>query len=336
MNFAERLEALARLGEHLAQLPQAELEPLASQAYLHNHWFTRPNVELALAGVAHLLARAPLQAWASEYAPLASGRPARRVGLVLAGNLPLVGAHDLICGWLSGHHLLVKPSSQDPVLPRQLYQWLLAIEPRFAGQLTWVERLEKPEAVIATGGDNTARYFDYYFGKYPHIIRRNRTSVAVLNGHETPAQLAALGQDVLQYFGLGCRSVAKLYVPEGYDFAPFYEALAPLEESVAQHSKYVNNYDYNKSIYLVNRAEHLDNGFLLLKPDAQLVSPVAVLYYQTYRQPAEWQAALAELASKIQCKVGAAPGLVPFGQAQCPGIGDYADGADTMQFLLAL
>jgi Acyl-CoA reductase (LuxC) len=336
MTFAERLEALARLGEHLSQLAETEIAPLAAQAYLHNHWFTRPNVELALAGVARLLARGPLQAWASQYRHLPQEPPARRVGLVLAGNLPLVGAHDLICGWLSGHPLLVKPSSQDPVLPRQLYQWLLGIEPRFAGRLTWVERLERPEAVVATGSDNTARYFDYYFGKYPHVIRRNRTSVAVLDGHETPAQLAALGQDVLQYFGLGCRNVAKLFVPEGYDFAPFYQALAPLAAWVAQHPKYVNNYDYNKSIYLVNRAEHLDNGFLLLKPDPQLVSPVAVLYYQTYGQPAEWQAALAELAPKIQCKVGSAPGFVPFGQAQSPGIGDYADGVDTLQFLLAL
>jgi hypothetical protein len=332
-----RLDALGALGEKINALPAEAVEDLAHRAQAQNPWFTPDNVQLALAGVAHLLAPGPLAEWAGRY-QFPNG-PAKTVGLVMAGNLPLVGAHDLICGFMSGHRLQLKLSSQDTYLMRQLLGWLGELAPGWAAQVEVVERLERPEAVIATGSDNSGRYFEYYFAKYPHIIRKNRTSVAVLHGQETPEQLRALGEDVFQYFGLGCRSVSKLLVPLGYDFGRFYDAIADRAQAVGSHYKYHNNHDYNLSIYLVNGTPHLDNGTLILKEDLALVSPISVLYYEFYAGESDLTQQLASHAEKIQCIV-ADPARFPqwtgFGQAQRPGIGDYADGVDTLQFLLSL
>jgi hypothetical protein len=337
MNLSTRLAALGALGDQLNHLSASELEELTHRAQAENPWFTPDNVQLALAGVAHLLAPVPLAQWAARYHFRAG--PPKTVGLVMAGNLPLVGAHDLICGFLSGHHLQLKLSRQDTYLMRQLIGWLGELAPGWLAQVQVVERLERPEAVIATGSDNSSRYFEYYFAKYPHIIRKNRTSVGVLHGHETPDQLRALGQDVLQYFGLGCRSVSKLLVPQGYDLGQFYDAIADRAQAVGSHYKYHNNHDYNLSIYLVNGTPHLDNGTLILKEDPALVSPISVLYYEYYAGEADLAQKLAAHAEKIQCIV-ADPARFPlwtsFGEAQRPGIGDYADGVDTLQFLLSL
>jgi hypothetical protein len=180
--------------------------------------------------------------------------------------------------------------------------------------------------VIATGSDNTARYFEYYFRTKPHIIRKNRSSIAVLTGNETDDQLIALGKDVFSYFGLGCRNVSKLVVPEGYDFTrPL--RLWEVYHDVSNHHKYVNNYDYNKSILLINGTHHFDNGFALLTPNEALVSPISVLYYATS----------ADLASdKIQCIVGSGANYIPFGTTQEPTLTDYADNVDTLKFLTGL
>ena len=336
MNHSERLAAFVALGQRLATLSPAELTPLAARARNQNAWFDEPSVTAAVAGIAHLLAEEPLRHWAARYPP--EPTTAHRVGVVMAGNIPLVGFHDLLCVLLSGHTLLAKLSADDTVLMSWLLGELQAIEPRFADFVQVLPRLNAAEAFIATGSDNTARYFEYYFGKKPHLIRRNRTSLAVLTGQETSAELARLGPDIFQYYGLGCRNVSKLFVPAGYDFVPLLDSLQTCE-GVLNHHKYNNNYDYNKSILLVNRVPHLDTGFLLLTPDPKLVSPISVLYYAEYAHEIDLVDQLTDIAAQTQCVVSAGgrfAGSLPFGQAQAPGVADYADGVDTMEFLAQL
>jgi hypothetical protein len=243
----------------------------------------------------------------------------------MAGNIPLVGFHDLLCVLISGHRLSAKLSSQDSVLMRYVVEKLVAIEPRFKDYISFVERMNDADAVIATGSDNTARYFEYYFRNIPHIIRKNRSSCAILRGTETNEQLIALGKDVFSYFGLGCRNVSKLFVPKDYDFKRLLDLWQPYHD-VFNHHKYVNNYDYNKSILLVNRTPHLDNGFVLITENKALVSPISVVYYEVGEPDPS--------SDKIQCVVSAEH--VPFGKTQEPELTDYADRVDTLKFLTAL
>ena len=335
MNHSERLAAFVALGQRLAHLPADELANQAARARNQNGWFDLPNVRAAVAGIGQLLAEAPLRQWAARY-PSEPGT-VRQIGVVMAGNIPLVGFHDLLCVLLSGHILLAKLSADDTALMTWLMEELLTLEPRFADSIKVVPRLNAADAFIATGSDNTARYFEYYFGKRPHLIRRNRTSVAVLTGHETSSELALLAPDIFQYYGLGCRNVSKLYVPEGYNFIPLLDALQ-IGEGVLNHHKYQNNYDYNKSILLVNAVHHYDTGFLLLTRSSALVSPISVLHYTEYGSEVALADQLTDAAAQTQCVVSAAgrfAGSVPFGQAQAPGVADFADGVDTMEFLAA-
>ncbi|WP_375418030.1 acyl-CoA reductase [uncultured Hymenobacter sp.] len=336
MLHPDRLAAFIALGQRLRTLTPAAISELAARTSNQNAWFDEPNVTTALRGVAHLLDAESLTRWAAHY-PAEPDTP-RRVGVVMAGNIPMVGFHDLLCVLLSGHILLAKLSASDTFLMRWVANELLQIEPRFKERLNFVERLNDADATIATGSDNTARYFEYYFGKKPHIIRRNRTSLGILSGQESPDELAALGPDIFQYYGLGCRNVSKLYVPEGYDFTPVLDALQPWAH-VLTHFKYQNNYDYNKSILLVNRVPHLDTGFLLLTPSAALVSPISVLHYAHYQHEINLADQLTDVAAQTQCLVSAGgrwAGSFPFGKAQEPGVADYADSIDTMQFLAGL
>ncbi|RYU79039.1 acyl-CoA reductase [Hymenobacter persicinus] len=333
MNHSDRLAAFIALGHRLQNLSAAEITELAARARNQNNWFDEPNVQAALLGVAALLEEHTLRQWASRYP--AEPAESRRVGVVMAGNIPLVGFHDLLCVLVSGHQLLAKPSSEDRLLMRWVADELIKLEPRFAERIAFVERLNEADAFIATGSNNTARYFEYYFSKKPHLIRRNRTSLAILNGQESAAALAALGRDIFQYYGLGCRNVSKLYVPEGYRFDALLDALEPWH-TVLHHNRYQNNYDYNKSILLVNSVPHFDNGFLLLTPGAALVSPISVLHYGTYQSEVDLVDQLTDVAEQIQCIVSDAhqyPGSFAFGQAQSPTVSDYADGIDTMAFL---
>ncbi|GAB2782743.1 hypothetical protein HNQ93_002213 [Hymenobacter luteus] len=340
MTHADRLAAFVALGQHLSELSPPshadELASLAARARNQNPWFDLPNVTSAIRGIAHLLAEEPLRQWAGRY-PQEPAQP-RKIGVVMAGNIPLVGFHDALCVLLSGHILLAKLSSDDTVLMTWVLDELTRLEPRFAEQIQLVPRLNAADAFIATGSDNTARYFEYYFGKKPNIIRRNRTSLAVLTGRETNHDLGLLGEDIFRYYGLGCRNVSKLYVPEGYDFTPLLDSLQPWHR-VLEHNRYQNNYDYNKSILLVNRVPHLDSGFLLLTQSTQLVSPISVLHYETYSNEVDLVVRLADVAAQTQCLVSAGglfAGSFPFGRAQQPGVADYADGVDTMAFLAEL
>ena len=335
MNHSERLTAFVALGHRLAHLPADELVIQAARARNQNAWFDLPNVRAAVVGIAHLLAEKTLRQWAARYP--SEPRTVRQIGVVMAGNIPLVGFHDLLRILLSGHVVLAKLSADDTALMTWIMDELLTIEPRFADSIRVVPRLNAADAFIATGSDNTARYFDYYFGKRPHLIRRNRTSVAVLTGRETSSELALLAPDIFQYYGLGCRNVSKLYVPEGYNFIPLLDALQ-IGEGVLNHHKYQNNYDYNKSILLVNAVHHYDTGFLLLTRSSALVSPISVLHYAEYSSEVELVDQLTDVAAQTQCVVSAAgqfAGSVPFGRAQEPGVADFADGVDTMEFLAA-
>ena len=339
MTPAHRLSAFERLGAHLTTwlaTEPAAVTALTARARAANAWFDEPNVRAALAGIAAMLRPEALRPWLAAYPPatLAPARP-RRVGVVMAGNIPLVGFHDMLCVLVSGHTLLARPATADTVLPRWFADQLLALEPAFAPQIEFVELVKDADIVLATGSDNTARYFDYYFANRPHLIRRNRVSRAVLTGYESADELAALGTDIFQYYGLGCRNVANLLVPPDYDFRPLLDALAPWQ-TVLLHAKYHNNYDYQRSLLLLNLVPHLDTGFLLVREEAQPVSPISVLHYQTYDGKAELDAHLAALADKTQVIVSAGGWLadsVPFGQAQHPTVSDYADGADTLLLL---
>jgi hypothetical protein len=260
------------------------------------------------------------------------------VGVIMAGNIPMVGFHDFLSVLISGHILYAKLSSDDTFLIKMLAERLLKLETRFEKNILFMDLLKEADAVIATGSDNTARYFEYYFSKKPHIIRKNRTSLGILTGNETTADFLALGEDIFRYYGLGCRNVSKLMVPDNYSFDEFFKAIESYSYML-DHHKYQNNYDYNKSILLVNQSTHLDNGFLLLSESEQLVSPISVLYYQTYTNAPDLKNKLATIRDKIQVVVSSAgwyPDSIAFGQAQCPAVWDYADGVDTMAFLQSL
>ncbi|WP_311136518.1 acyl-CoA reductase [Hymenobacter cellulosilyticus] len=314
MNHSDRVAAFVALGQRLQHLSSDELADLTRRARNSNTWFDEPNVTAAVQGVAELLTEDTLRTWAARYP--AEPEQARRVGVVMAGNIPLVGFHDLLCVLISGHHLLAKPSADDKVLMAWVAQELTTIEPRFTERIAFVDRLNDADAFIATGSNNTARYFEYYFSKKPNLIRRNRTSLAILTGEESAETLAALGRDIFQYYGLGCRNVSKLYVPENYSFTPLLDALQPWER-VLTHNRYQNNYDYNKSILLVNNVPHFDNGFLLLNEAAPLVSPISVLHYGRYASEVDLVDQLTDAAEQIQCIVsdgGAMPAALPSGR----------------------
>jgi len=334
----QRINAFIKLGNFLAATENTEyLQDLATAAYRKNNWFTPENVLESLHAISQkFLSEENLVNWANQY-PETTSR--LKVGVIMAGNIPAVGFHDALSVLISGHILWAKPSSDDPVIIQSLLQKLIEIEPGMAEQILFVDRLNDSDAYIATGSDNTARYFHYYFSKKPNIIRKNRTSLAVLTGSESDEELYALGKDILQYYGLGCRNVSKLMVPQGYDFTKFFIAIQSLDTLYLNHHKYFNNYEYNKSILLVNRVLHYDNGFLMLTESPAPVSPISVVHYEMYENIEQVKEYLLENSEKIQCVVSSADaltGTVPFGKTQEPALSDFADNVDTMAFLTAL
>ena len=335
MKLEERLNTFIKLNQVLIELSAIERAEIIKQAANNNRWFNTSSVEQALSGLIHLTDPVKMKTWLTGY----DLKPSKQkiIGLIMAGNIPFVGFHDLICVLLSGHKAAIKLSSQDLFLMQWIIRKLCEIEPAFIDQIDVCEQLKVMDAVIATGSNNTARYFDYYFGKYPHIIRKNRTSVAILNGKETDTELMKLGKDVFTYFGLGCRNVSKIWVPQDYHFLNLLDLWASFTK-VADNFKYHNNYEYNKSIYLVNGVNYLDTGFLLLTESEALTSPISVLYYQQYQNLTEVDQYLTQNQDKIQCVVSSqsSRNFIPFGQTQVPDISDYADGMDVMRFLSTL
>lgn len=332
MTLEQRINAFIKLGNHLSNLSEEALESLALQARSENPWFTAENVRRSLTGIAQYLKEGKLRKWTSVYT--LDPKEPKEVALVLAGNIPLVGFHDLLCVLISGHCAQLKLSSKDSKLIQYLIKHLIWLEPAFEKAIIIKEnKLENFDAVIATGSDNSARYFEYYFGKYPNIIRKNRTSCVILTGNESEVEIDALGEDIFSYFGLGCRNVSKAFIPKGYDHAKILSRWEAYKD-IIHHHKYCNNYDYQKSILLVNLVPFLDNGFILLQENEKLVSPISVLYYEYYADEANLENKLSINKEKIQCIVGNSPlATVAFGLAQYPEVWDYADNVDTLKFL---
>lgn len=338
MRLQQRINAFNQLHQELKNLDEATIDHWKRLAESGNAWFKPVSTQLAIDGLISYLEPKKFADWISVYSIPSSLKP-KKIGTIMAGNIPMVGIHDFICVLISGHILHAKPSSQDTALIKKVAELLIEIEPEFSKQIQFVERMNDVDAPIATGSDNSARYFEYYFRDKPKIIRKNRTSVAVLNGKEKREDLKNLENDIFAYYGLGCRNVSKIFVPKNWDFIPLLSALEEPGNEMAQNHKYHNNYDYNKSIYLVNREKHLDNGSLLLKESEQLVSPISVLFYEEYESEMQLKNTLKELDEKIQCVVSHKaeyPNSVEMGQAQFPKMADYADGVDTMEFLLEL
>jgi hypothetical protein len=336
MTLENRIEVFVKLGKELQNLSPEDRQALTQIARAKNPWFDENNVSYALNGIIAMLHEQYLYEWVYPY-HLKQVTP-KNVGVVMAGNMPMVGFHDLLSVLISGHNLKAKLNADDDVLIRRLVHMLISIEPAFANRIEFVDMLKDADAIIATGSDNTARYFEQYFAKRPHIIRKNRNSIGVLTGHEDKDDLTALGDDIFKYYGLSCRSVAKVFVPEGYIFDKFFEANQH-HQQVLEHHKYHNNYDYNKSILLVNREPHFDNGFLLVKPSKHMISPISVLFYETFSSLTDLREKLAAVKDKIQTVVSAhgwLEGSIPFGQAHLPMVWDYADNVDTLKFLQSL
>jgi hypothetical protein len=302
----------------------------------HNGWFTPVNVYFAIQSWASALTEDNLNQWLSAY-DLSKKNP-KTVAIILAGNIPLVGFHDFLSVLISGHKVVVKTSSDDQKLLPFLTKYLIAVAPQLSEYITFSEgKLENFDAVIATGSNNTARYFEFYFKDKPSIIRKSRNSVAILNGKETREDLVNLGEDIFRYFGLGCRNVSKLFVPKDYDFDTFFKAIFEYKDAIF-YEKYANNYDYNKAVFLMSNFKLLDNEFLTLKEDTSHASPISSVFYERYENISDIQLRLKAEANQIQCIVSnnLIENSIAFGQTQQPNLWDYADNVDTIQFLLKI
>ena len=335
MELIRRKQAFIDLGQRLDNIDKTLFDSIVTKA-AKNPWFSHENLKLSFKGLASYLKGENLEQWINQY-KIEEGQP-KKIGVVMAGNIPMVGIHDLICILISGQHLVAKLSSQDDVLIPFILDQLIEIEPGFKDSISIVDQLKNIDAVIATGSDNTSRYFDYYFSKYPNIIRKNRTSIAILNGNENQDDLQLLADDIFSYFGLGCRNVSKLFLPQGKkldEIIPHFEKYSYIHD----HTKYHNNYYYNKSILLVNQTEHLDSGYALFQESVSLSSPISVIYYEYYQDIEQLKTMLDPLKDKIQCivtKMDQIESRIPYGKAQNPELWDYADNIDTMEFLLGL
>jgi hypothetical protein len=312
-----------------------EFEDLISLSQSHNGWYTPDNVYFSIQSWAKALKKANLDHWLSVYDFSNFEKKQKTVGLILAGNIPLVGFHDFLTVLISGHKVLVKTSSNDQMLLPFLVKYLISINEDFKNRITFVEgKLENFDAVIATGSNNTARYFEYYFKDKPAIIRKNRNSIAVLDGSESKEQMIALGEDIFRYFGLGCRNVSKIFVPKNYNFDLFFNGMFPYQD-VIKYEKYANNYDYNKAVFLMSNFNLLDNEFLIIKEDTSFASPISSVFYEFYDDLETLKNRLKAESDQIQCIVSKnlIENSIDFGQTQHPNLWDYADNVDTLKFL---
>jgi hypothetical protein len=339
MNLKERIDAFSKLGEILRDSLAGKetkyssaLNNLIETQFQKNPWFTPENIRMAVKAIAGELKHENLVKWTVMYPSLANDIKPVNVGVIMAGNIPLVGFHDFLSVLITDNNIIAKTSSKDSDLIILISEILYDINPGFREKIKIAEgTLSGFNMVIATGSDNSSRYFEYYFGKYPGIIRKNRKSLAIIDGNETDEELTALGSDIFSYFGLGCRNVSKLFAPSGYDFTRMLKAWQKYS-GVIKHKQYASNYDFSKAVYLVNREKFTDSGFILLKENQGLSSPVGVLYYEFYNSFNEAEMIAENLKEKIQCICS--KNHIAFGKAQAPALWDYADGIDTVEFLL--
>jgi hypothetical protein len=332
MNLSQRKALLVQLGNYM-QSSDGQWQHAKQTAYLENPWFIPEFVELSVNNIAHnFLQPYQLDQLITQYQIPEENPNPENVGIVMAGNIPLVGFHDLLCVFLSGHVAMIKPSSKDEALIRHLLKKMIEWHQQVEQFVTVSEMIKNCDAYIATGSNNSSRYFEYYFGKYPSIIRKNRTSVAILTGKETHEELKKLADDVYQYFGLGCRNVTKIFVPKNYDFVPLLNVFKKYDHLI-DHHKYKNNYDYNLAIHILNNKYYMTNGSILLVENESPFSPISQLHYEYYTDENEVREKLLN-DQNIQCLVSKKD--IDFGGAQCPDVCDYADGVDTMAFLKSL
>lgn len=332
MQLQERIELLVKLGTYM-QSDNEEWAQIKHKASVENAWFAPEFIHIAVENIVNnFLQKDKLTSWAAIYQLPAENASPKTVGIVMAGNIPLVGFHDFLCVFITGHYMVIKPSSKDDVLlkhlVKKLYEWEIVVQ----NYISFSEILKNCDAYIATGSNNSGRYFEYYFNKYPNIIRKNRTSVAILDGTETTAELTRLAADIQQYFGLGCRNITQLYVPEGYDFIPLLDVLKEYEWLVENH-KYKHNLDYHLALLIMNSKYYMSNGSIVLAENVSPFSPVSQVHYAFYTDVKAVETAL-QNNEEIQCVVG--HGHTGFGAAQSPLLTDYADGVDTISFLKEL
>jgi hypothetical protein len=331
MNLQQRIELMAGLGTYMNK-NNPEWNDIIHRAFQYNSWFIPEFIDIAVNNInRNFLSKEKLEQWALHYR-LDDNISEKEIGIVMAGNIPMVGFHDLLAAFISGHKQTIKLSSKDNILTDHLVKKLHRIEPASKEMIGTSEMLKGCDAYIATGSSNTSRYFEKYFGRFPHIIRRNKTSAGIVTGNESPEELDKLSDDVHLYFGLGCRNITKIYVPSGYDFVPLLRAFDKYKY-LSDHHKYNNNYDYQLSIVLLNNVYYMTNETTLLIENKQLFSPISVLHYEFYTSIDEVHTALKK-ENDLQCIAG--KGYLPFGQAQEPDLFTYADNVDTMQFLLTL
>lgn len=341
----KRLEAFIELGKfiskHISGQIHAgledfhdELKKISTESFFYNGWFTPKSIEMALSGITFLLEEEKLR----EFAKSINETPPKKVAVIMAGNIPAVGFHDLLCVLLSGHSILIKTSSDDHLLIPFFCKLLRHFDAEFGHRIEFAEgKLTGFDAIIATGSNSSALHFEYYFKKYPRIIRKNRNSIAILSGNETATELENLGKDIFSYFGLGCRNVSKLYIPEGYKFETFFEAMFKFN-SVAENKKYFNNYEYHRALFLLEKIDFLDNNFMVVRQAEQLSSPVSVVHYEHYSNLYKLSEQLSSAENQIQCLVGSLqlPNMIGFGKSQTPDINDFADRVNTLDFLNTL
>ena len=339
MKLEERINILSELGRRL-KAPDDYLDALMKRTEINNGWLTIENQKKAISAIVDFfLDEQKLTRWV-EYYGVQQHSEARKLGLIMAGNIPLVGFHDFLCVFITGHHAIIKLSSKDPYLFPHLIKIMKSIDNRVGDVVEIVDRLAGYDAVIATGSNNSARYFETYFGKVPHIIRKNRNGIAILTGEETERELIEFGKDVFDFFGLGCRNVSKIYIPKNYDFEPLLRALHTYNQIVL-HTKYKNNFDYNYAIYMLNKVQYIANGCIILIEQSAIPSNIATLHFEYYENMEFLEKELLTKKDEIQVIVAGKTALtstktVWFGMAQQPKLDDYADGVDTMDFLVHL
>ena len=334
----DRIKALEKLGHFFRHISEdnPRYDPffeVIENAQHQNGWFKKDACLMAIKAWGVALEADYISKWIGPYALTTQAQP-KTIAVIMAGNIPLVGLHDLISIWISGHKALVKCATKDNLL----IPFLVSTDPFLESMTTFTKgKLEGFDAVIATGSNNAARYFDHYFSKYPHIIRKNKNGIAVLDGTESTSDLEGLGKDMLQYYGLGCRNVSKLYLPKNFDLNQIFGGLYPYAH-VIEMNKYANNYDYNKAVYLMSEFDFLENGFFMLREEKAISSPIATAHYEFYDDHTSLSKHLEEQQEHIQCFVSNAgiTGAIAFGQAQNPALWDYADGVDTLAFLKSL
>jgi hypothetical protein len=330
MNLQARIKGFVALGQQLSDPNNTLLNEAKLEAYRQNAWFLPEFIDQAILQIREqFLQQTALEAWTAGYPSISNEATNLKVGIVMAGNIPLVGFHDLLSTLIAGHTAIVKWSSKDQVLMDFIIKSLIHIDPKFEAQILVQEQLKNCDAYIATGGNTAGNYFEYYFGKFPHIIRKNKTSIAILDGSETLSELAALADDCMLYYGMGCRNVTQIWVPEGYDFIPFLNALKKYNYLLDQH-KYKHNYDYQLALLMMGKKLYMDSGGVLMSENPSPFAAISQIHYQQYKLGAMPKLNMDE----IQCVVG--KNQLPFGSLQKPLLAQYADGVDSLAFLSGL